>query len=452
MKLQDARSSSRNAARDRAARPILEGLEGRLLLYATTGDHFTYGSRITWSIVPDGTNLGGVTSNLNATLNSRFGAGNWQRALQDAFAVWENVANVNFVPVSDDGSPTNSGGYQQGSPTVGDIRISGFSQNLGVLAFTILPPPANGGSDAGDIFLNSAQAWQIGSNYDLETTLIHEIGHSLGLGHSSVAGAAMTTYYSGVQEYLSNDDVAGVQSIWGARQYDGFTLGNGNFIWQNAADVSNFRNAQNQLVLGPLNVVSPADSYWFKVTTPSNASSNFSVVVQSTNLSELSPKVQVYDAGLHGLVQNAASANSYGATIGVTVGNATPNTTYYIKVSGSNNGPTGNGSYGLLVNMGYYNPPLVAPPYTQVAAQADQGGGSTNQTAAGDLSIITLSASADLVDSLTVAPTTHINGPLGRIVLVPIDPSLLLGFLSTITTKTNPRLTILNQVHPVGPL
>src|SRR4051794_3297550 len=94
-----ARSPRTSPCRTRALRPTLDGLEARILLYATSGDHFGYGSRITWSIVPDGTSIAGSSSNLVATFNARFGAGNWLRPIQEAFAVWESAANVNFAQV-----------------------------------------------------------------------------------------------------------------------------------------------------------------------------------------------------------------------------------------------------------------------------------------------------------------------------------------------------------------
>ena len=54
----------------RKLRPVLEGLEERKLLYATLGDAWTYPVRVTFSFVPDGTNVGGLPSNLTSTLNS----------------------------------------------------------------------------------------------------------------------------------------------------------------------------------------------------------------------------------------------------------------------------------------------------------------------------------------------------------------------------------------------
>ena len=369
------------SSRTRAARPVVEGLEARMLLYATTGDHFVYGSRITWSIVPDGTNVLGQSSNLNSTLNQDLGANNWLHAFQDAFAWWENYANVNFSQVGDNGSPTNSGNYQQGSPNFGDIRIAGFNENpafgAGTLAFTLLPPPNDGGSDSGDIFFNTAIPW--GSNYDyydLETVAIHEIGHALGLAHSADTNASMYAYYTGSQPYLTNDDVAGVQAIWGPRQEDGLAAGNSNFTPARAASITPFINgANNQIVLPNQDVASSAESYWFKVTTPANASNNLTVQIQAASLSELSPKVQIYNAALNGLVQVSAATNAYRSTIDASINYATPNTTYYIRVLGSSNGPNGTGAYAMTVNMGNSAINLVAPPNTTVYAQPDQGTG-----------------------------------------------------------------------------
>lgn len=365
-------------ARNRSVRPALEGLEDRILQYATTGNQFAFGSRITWSFEPDGTNLGGVSSNLAATLDARIGPGRWQQAIFAAFATWENYANVNLPQVNDDGSATNSGPYQQGATNIGDIRIGGFAQPTSTLAFTLLPPKSNGGSDAGDIFLNTAQPWNLNSDYDLETVLIHEIGHALGLGHSADAGAAMYSYYQGVRQSVDQDDVNGIQAVWGPRAEDSIALATANFTSARAADITKYTNySNNWLILPNMDVASSSESYWFKFTTPGNASTNLTARIQSSGLSELSPKIQLYNASLQGIAQNAAAAGGNGSVVGVSIANATPNTTYYLHVSGSNVGVTGTGAYALQINMGSSPLTLSAPPNTQVAAQPDQGGGSS---------------------------------------------------------------------------
>ncbi len=346
-----------------------------MLLYATSGGHFVYGSRITWSFMPDGTNIWGTPSNLISTFDSKFGVGRWQSAFQSAAAKWENQANINLVQVGDDGASVNSGNYQQGSPEFGDIRIGGYAMDRGSLALTLSPPPNNGGSDSGDMFFNTDQLWQLGFNWDVETVAFHELGHALGLGHSTDAQAAMFSYYTDVKQMPNADDVAGIQAVWGPRQEDGLARTFGNLTASRAVDIMPLMNNLNQIILPTQNIASSSESYWFKVTTPASASNYLSVAIQTVYLSELSPRVQIYDANMKGLVQTAAPADSYGTVIGTTYTQATPNSVYYIRVMPSTSGPTGTGAYAMLLNMGTSAMGLVPPPYTQVQTQPDRGGG-----------------------------------------------------------------------------
>jgi hypothetical protein len=365
-----------SARRHRLTRPNLEALEERMLLYAVNGDVFQYGSRMTWSIIPDGTNLGGVASNLVSTLNSDIGAGNWLQPIEQSFAQWENIANVNFSQVSDNGAPLGSGPDEQGSPNFGDIRIGGLALSSNILALTFLPPSSNGSSVAGDIIFNTSQNWNSSSGYDLETVALHEIGHDMGLGESTVVNAIEYPYYGGIQQSLASDDITGAQSIWGARQEDPFVQNYGNLSFAKAANVTPFLvTSSNQVYLPGLNVASQADTYWFKITTPANASSNFTAQVQSSGLSELSPRVAIYSAADVGLVQTIAPSNAYGATVDATITNATPNTTYYVRVTGSNIGANGTGAYALMINTGSQAIPVGPPPNTTVADTGGSGGG-----------------------------------------------------------------------------
>ncbi|KAL3716816.1 hypothetical protein ACJRO7_008400 [Eucalyptus globulus] len=63
------------------------------------------------------------------------------------------------------------------------------------------------------------EPWSVGpvrGSYDLETVALHEIGHLLGLGHSSVAGAIMyPTISPGVSKGLHGDDVQGIKTLYG---------------------------------------------------------------------------------------------------------------------------------------------------------------------------------------------------------------------------------------------
>src|SRR5437016_4497877 len=115
-------NSRSRRARARTARPVVEGLEERLLLYAALGAQWTYGSRITYSFMPDGTSVGGTPSSLFSTLNARFATATWQRQLEQAASLWENVTGINLALVSDNGTAVGTSGNQQGDSRFGDIR------------------------------------------------------------------------------------------------------------------------------------------------------------------------------------------------------------------------------------------------------------------------------------------------------------------------------------------
>lgn len=50
---------------------------------------------------------------------------------------------------------------------------------------------------------------------DLESVALHEIGHSLGLNHITVANSVMLAVYNGSRRALGADDIAGIRSIYG---------------------------------------------------------------------------------------------------------------------------------------------------------------------------------------------------------------------------------------------
>lgn len=353
--------------RTRAVRPKLESLEDRQLLSTTNGGQWTYGSRITYSFMPDGTSIGGTPSNLFQALGAVAPTATWQLQFEKAAAVWEAVANINLSLVPDDGTPLGSTGYQQGDPRFGDIRIGAYPQGSGTLAYALSPPPVNGGSDAGDVVLNSAMSWHVNNDYDLETVAIHEIGHALGMGHSAIASAVMYAFYTNIKQGLTGDDISGIQALYGpVPSPNGYTSASA------ALDLTPMVNSQAQVTLNSQYISSATDYEWYKVTVPATTTGTLAVVMQSGSLSSLSPRVAVFNGALGSLGQSVLP-NSYGSTASFSVAGVLPGQVYYVRCSAANTGASAVGGFALQVNLGPYALPAIAPPDTQVASQLNQG-------------------------------------------------------------------------------
>src|SRR5262245_11530112 len=271
--------------------PRLELLEDRFLLYATTGMQWPKPKLITYSFVPDGTNIGGVPSNLQQTLNSRFTTASWQEQFSRAASAWQKMANINFSRVGDNGAPLGVSGNMQNDSRFGDIRIGGYAMTGNILAYAFLPPPANGGTSAGDIFFNTSMSWQIdGTTYDLMTVAIHELGHALGMSHSDIGTAVMWPSYTAAKQVLATDDVSGIRVIYNSRQNDFFDANGANESASRADEISSYIDVNGQLTLSALDSTTPVmiangDIDWFKITVPASTTGTMVVRTQSTKLS-----------------------------------------------------------------------------------------------------------------------------------------------------------------------
>lgn len=403
----NARSRDGNSSTPaRRARPAVEGLEERLLLYATLGANWVYGSRITYSFVPDGTSVGGTPSVLYQSMNARFWESTWQVAFQRAAAIWQAVANINLVQVSDNGMAFGEYGNQQGDSRVGDIRIGAIPMGSGTLGAAFAPPQINGGTLAGDIVLNSTTPWMINANYDLQTVAIHEFGHALGMDHSAIYNAVMYSYYAGMKQSLHSDDVGGIQSIYGARPYDAWNSnGQSNAVYWNAKSLDGWRNGLNQISLANLNMTTPGQTEWFWVTIPANNAGRFTVQMQSSGLSSLSPQLSVFDASLN--LKGSVYTANFGDTATVTVPGVSAGQGFFIRLSASGGG-AGTGAFGMQVNFGSNPLTPFPPPYTVVASRAGTGGGFIAMTAAAgegpDEDLLRIGSLSAVGDALLVSP------------------------------------------------
>ncbi len=99
----------------------------------------------------------------------------------------------------------------------GDGVSSAFDGTGGVAAHCFLPDPPVADPRAGDLHFDEAESWRIGSDLDIFSIALHEIGHGLGLLHSDVDSVVMAPIHFGPVSDLRQDDIDGIRSLYAKR-------------------------------------------------------------------------------------------------------------------------------------------------------------------------------------------------------------------------------------------
>ena len=139
-------------------------------------------------------------------------SGNTERELiRQAFALWSSETSLTFTETSSRQDADIVIGWAEGEHGDGDA----FDGPGDVLAHASYPNPY----EDRQVFLHidDAERWVNSDtqNVDLLTVAAHEIGHALGLGHSDDRNALMYPSYSEPHRFLGQDDIAGIQSLYG---------------------------------------------------------------------------------------------------------------------------------------------------------------------------------------------------------------------------------------------
>jgi hypothetical protein len=380
-------------------RPFLEALETRLVPYALTSYSWPNPQLVTLSFVPDGTFIvggswGNQYSNLYARMSNYYkGSGlGWQDTILKAAQMWAQQTNINFALVSDNGAAFESGKYQQGDPGMGDIRFSSIDLGNGsggtvTYAEAFYPPTDTGDSAEGDVILNNEYRYGNGVGVvDLWSVAVHEIGHALGLAHTSATGMAVMWPTYTLRTKLNADDIAGIQAIYGGpRKTDRYESAGQGVSFATAVDLSSQINPLTQsAVITGLDNTTSTDAGYYSFTAPLLSASTATVTVQSSGLSLLAPVLTVYAADQTTVLGTATATGETGATLSVTLSNVTPGTKYYIKVSGNASvggtqatGAFATGAYALTLNLGTGPAPTVPLPDTQVPISTGTGNGAS---------------------------------------------------------------------------
>lgn len=135
--------------------------------------------------------------------------------IRGAFNEWAKVSLLNFAEVSVNQNPTFriawvKGDHGDGSP---------FDGPGNVLAHAFFPPPC-GGPHAGELHFDEAEKFSAtaGDGIHLGAVSLHEIGHLLGLSHSEDPSAIMFPTYSSSRLQLDQDDINGINELYGQQR------------------------------------------------------------------------------------------------------------------------------------------------------------------------------------------------------------------------------------------
>lgn len=139
-------------------------------------------------------------------------AGETERNLvRQAFALWAEQTPLTFTETQNENEANIVIGWATGDHGDGDP----FDGPGDVLAHASFPNPY----DDRQVFLHfdDDERWVDSNtnNVDLLTVAAHEIGHTLGLAHSNDPDSLMYPSYDGPRRFLGNDDIAGIQDLYG---------------------------------------------------------------------------------------------------------------------------------------------------------------------------------------------------------------------------------------------
>ncbi len=203
----------------RTARLAFAALAG--LLLAPTADAYSLSGK-SW---PAGSEIVMQMGLGNSLLPLSDGNTNWNVAAAPALDMWNAKSErMKLRPVMNASSVASSG--DRINSAVFSTTFNGQSFGRNVLAVTVYYMQGNSLIEM-DVFFNKAVVWDsyrgplkfpAGGGMalaDIQRVFLHEVGHGIGINHFEGTKAVMNAMISDL-DVLANDDIAGVQALYGA--------------------------------------------------------------------------------------------------------------------------------------------------------------------------------------------------------------------------------------------
>jgi hypothetical protein len=177
------------------------------------------GAAVTYALVDKGMRFAGArncssVAPLDKLLSrSGIGAASFVHELEEALRVWEATADISF---------------SLADPAKADILIGAQVEPVGHAFANVEYDKTETGTgprsiSRSTVCFNPLKSWKVGFDgdldvYDVRYTLIHEIGHAIGLDHPAIAGQLMAYKYGEKFRALQAGDIRGIETLYGPRR------------------------------------------------------------------------------------------------------------------------------------------------------------------------------------------------------------------------------------------
>ncbi|MBI1324512.1 matrixin family metalloprotease [bacterium] len=341
----------------------VETLECREVLsnYAFLPNRWPTKTRLTYSLPSDGVYWFKSTNVMQASLDNALGA-NWRTTVAEAVYQWSSVSDLDIAQVPDGAFAGDYYVSPAASAPFGDIRIGGYDfANSQILASTFGPPP-DGWSRAGDISVNVGVNWNLGSNIDLRTVILHEVGHSLGLDHPSDTQSIMYESYQGVRPTLAAGDIAGIQALYGARRDDSYTLAGIGVSAANPISLAAPALGERATALGGIELAAAGAADYFRIDVPEGfVGTSLKMTVSANAISMLSPALSLVGAD-GSTIRSASAAGQWGSTVTIDLGPVLAGQSFVFKVNSAESNRFAIGGYRVQADFAGGQVPQPTPP------------------------------------------------------------------------------------------